>query len=453
MVVPPLRTGESDRRESRALLDIWARIDGNCWMARALLIAGWLLAVAGAAGADEEEQARISELEQRNARLEERIERLENRDGMPAPVDPLEEDIEEFLAEGLGLNLVIRNGNVTGIFQLFGDVGADFQNPEVGGRGHAFFHSGTVDLFFTVRAGDHFQALSETVFLTRFDEPRDVGGFDQERLWAAWRFSDFLQVKIGLEHGAVSRWNQQFHHGRWLEITIARPLIARFEGDGGILPMHNAGIEFSGTLRSDAGRFNYVLFVSNGRGRVATDTQEFSDRNDGKAVDLLVGFAPESVSGLWVGLVWRVDDMPANPSDPARQRSIREIIGGFQVDFRRGKFETLFEFVYFEDRDRQSGSSFEHYAGYFQLAYRVDDQWVPYFRIDFREMDVGDPYFMPLNRDLDMLEALLGVRYNFQPNAAVKFEVGFGEYEQRDGGGGVRTRGYIRIGLQVAWVF
>lgn len=415
----------------------------------------WLLALgllAGFAIAGEGDAERIAKLERKNKDLEERLRRVEERSDADDP-STLAEDVEDYFDEGLGLNLIVSRGNVHGVFQLFGDVGTRYDNPAVPGRSFAFFFNGSMDLFFAARAGDHFHVLSETVFLTSLGEPKDSSHFDQERLWAAWIVNDLLEIKFGLEHGPISRWNQQFHHGRWLEMTIGRPLLARFEGGGGILPMHNAGVELTGSTQNSHGRFEYFLFVSNGRGRVVTDTQEFSDRNDSKAVEIGAGFEPEAVDGLWVGVFWRFDEIPANMSDAARQRSIRQMIGSVQVDYRGDVFEVLFEFVYIEDLDRQSGMRFTHFATYLQVAYRVNDEWVIYTRFDIREMEAGDPYYMPADRDLDVWELLFGIRFDFIANASLKFEVGFGDAEGRDDGGTVGTDTYVRLGMQLAWVF
>ncbi len=408
------------------------------------------------------ENDRLDRLETENAELRRRLDALEKRDhsGLEAVIETYlserESEADDGGDHGLGLNLVVDSGSVRGVFQLFGDVGLRTDNPEVPGRSNTFFFSGSTTFFFTARAGDNFHVLSETVFVGKIaSDPAetDHGDFDQERLWGAWAFSDAIQIKFGLEHGPISRWNNIYHHGRWLELTINRPFLARFEGGGGILPAHNAGVEVTGKIRSNAGVFEYTFVLSNGRGRIPTDTQEFSDRNDGKAVDLGIALRPKSVPNLWVALFVRVDDIPADPTNPARLRSIREVIGSFQVDYRGDAFEILAEFVVVENRDRQSGMNFTHYAGYVQIAYRYRELWTPYFRFDLRTMDRGDPYYAPFNRDLDVWEALIGIRYDFIPNASLKFEIGFGDREARDGSGTVGEEDVFRLGLQLAWVF
>jgi hypothetical protein len=315
----------------------------------------------------------------------------------------IEEATEDYLEDdgGIGLDFRFRKGNVRGALQFFGDVGLRYDDPAVPGRGDYFFFNGSLDIFFTAQVGDHFQILSETVFQTRVAEPNDVSKFDQERLWAAWAFSETIQVKFGLEHSPISYWNRNYHHGRWLELTVERPYLARFESGGaygGILPMHEAGLEFLGLIPLARGRLQYIVFFSNGRGPTPTTVQEFSDRNTDKAILAGVGyeFDTESPTTLWA--IVRTDEIPPATAPAANTASIREWIGSLQFFLDGDKFDILSEFAVIYQDDKASGQTWTSYAGYFQLGYRVDDQWTPYARVDFREMDLGTPYFTATGR-------------------------------------------------------
>jgi hypothetical protein len=134
-------------------------------------------------------------------------------------------------------------------------------------------------------------------------------------------------------------------------------------------------------------------------------------------------------------------------------RSVQEVVLGFQLDYRGERIQVLGEFVWIYDRDRTSDTNFDHYSGYLQLGYALDEDWTPYLRLDFREMDAGDPYYMPAGRDLDVQEIAFGVRFDFVENACLKLELGFGEREQRDAVGVIDARGYIRVGFQFSFVF
>ena len=413
----------------------------------------FLLCIAAAARG-EDDPKRMDALEKENRELKGRVDRLEEARAADrkAMEEALARDVKD-VEEGVGLNMAVRRGNVWGIFQLFGDTGMNYFSPELPNRGNAYFFDGGIDLFFTARVGDHFQVLSETVFLTTIGTTSDTSRFDQERLWGSWQFSDLFQVKLGLEHGPISRWNNLYHHGKWLELTITRPFLARFEGDSGIIAMHEAGLEILGSFEAGKCRISYVLYLSNGRGPLVTDVEEFSDHNDAKAITGGFGFEPMGGHPLFVGIFARWDEIPPNPAVPARVRSIGQFVGTFQVDYRGERIQVLSEVGWITDDDRTSDTEFDHVTGYVQVGFGLDDEWTPYVRFDIRDMDQGDPYYSPVNRDLDIWEIVTGVRFDFLENAAIKLEIGFGDRDERDAGGAVASRGYIRVGFQLAFVF
>jgi hypothetical protein len=406
-----------------------------------------ILAVAVTAFGQEAVEERLDALEKENAELRERVTELEDQES-------LDEVVEEIANEGLGLNMVVRKGNTSGTFQFFGDVGFEYDDPARSGRGGSSFFNGSVDLFFTARVGDHFQVLSETVFQTRVGSGNDSDSskWDQERLWGAWAFSDALQIKLGLEHSPISLWNRLFHHGRWLELTISRPLLAQFESAFGILPMHEAGVELLGDLRVGSGSLQYIVFVSNGRGRRINEVQEFSDQNDDKAITFGAGYRFNTIETIYVGLFARTDEIPPDSDEPTRTGSVREWIISLQFLYRSDRFDVMAEGAFIQDDDRTVDETFESWTGYVQVGYHVSDDWTPYLRFDFRSMARGNPYYAVAGRDLDAIEFVIGTRWNFLANSALKFELGFGEGEQ-ESGGSVTDEGYIRVAIQLAFVF
>jgi len=423
------------------------------------VLAVQLLLGATALADDAAQDGRIKDLEEENKGLRARVERLEAKDGEQGTDDDadLEEEIEDYTEgeDGLGLNIVINKGTVRGALQFFGDVGFVYTDPARAGRGNGSFFNGSLDIFFTARIGDHFSVLSETVFQTKVGSGNapDSSRFDQERLWAAWAFSDAIQIKFGLEHGPISLWNRLFHHGHWLELTVTRPLLATFESNG-IIPMHEAGFEVFGNIPMTKGALHYVLFVSNGRDNTPARVQEFSDRNNDKAITLGGGYTFDAPQTIFVALFVRTDRIPGDPTTANRAMDFREWIVTFQFQFQSDTIDIISEFAYIYQDDVNVSRSFSHYSAYFQFGYHIGDQWTPYVRLDFRDMDQGAPYFVGLNRDLDVLDLILGLRWDFISNAALKVEIGFGEREVRDPNSSVVSdQGYIRIGIQVAFVF
>ena len=272
---------------------------GLCWFVAILFL------LSGVAAAEEEK----SDLEQRVADLEQQL--AEQGD-----------EIKEEVA-GAGLGLVYEKGNIVATLQIFGDVGWTYSDPEPANRSSNSFFLGSMSFFFSGRVGDHFTVVSETVLKASAGAAVDNVRWDQERLWGSWAFSDTLYVKLGLEHNAISRWNRQYHHGRYLEISVTRPYMARFESSG-FMPMHNAGVELGGLFPLGQGIFEWIFIVSNGRGRVPTDPQKVSDKNNNKAVDLNISFLPTTrVPGLRFGGHIRFEELPMNVLDYLRLRQTK----------------------------------------------------------------------------------------------------------------------------------
>src|SRR5262245_22937859 len=154
---------------------------------------------------------RLRALEEKNRALEERVRSLEEQPAEAAePQAPVGEEAPPLEEEGLGLGLVGRYRNVKLTFQLFGDVGVNYQNPVAGDRSNAAFALGSLDFFATAQVGERFQALSETV-VTGVE---NATNFSQERLWGSWTVNDHLYAKLGVEHSPLSYWNRLYHHGK-----------------------------------------------------------------------------------------------------------------------------------------------------------------------------------------------------------------------------------------------
>jgi hypothetical protein len=363
------------------------------------------------------------------------------------------EDAEDYLEDvGPGLGMVIRHRDITATFQIFGDIGFSWDNPAPKDRGHTSFFIGSLSWFFTAQVGDHFQVLWEVQGETVRGDPADDVEFDVERLWGSWTFSDRLYIKFGLEHNDISRWNRLYHHGRWLEISVVRPFLARFEGSGW-LPMHNTGIEFGGRFGTKSGPLYYTIIFANGRGEIVQDPQKISDRNDGKSIDLGLRWAPKGSPGLQVGIHGRMDEIPGDGTGAgARAGSIDQRIATAFVSFQRGKTWLMAEYAYISDDDNTSGMTFTHHIAYVMFGYQYNDKWMPYIRLDVLDMEPGDPFYAPAGRDMDKWEIPVGVRYDFVSNATLKFELGFGERDQ-DVGGIIESKSTIRFAIQLAFVF
>lgn len=301
------------------------------------------------------------------------------------------------------------------VIRGFGHAQYDAKENKRKGKDSNNFTLGGVDLYITSKIARNLFFLNETVF--EFD---DTGAniLDVERVLLKYEYANWLQVSAGRGHTALGYWNQRYHHGVWLHTTTDRPILYRFEDDGGILPVHFVGVEASGRINTAAGQVSYTANVANGRGKITDEVQIIKDDNNGKMVGGRLTFEPMFANGLGFGANFLFDTIPANPGVAGRSTEIDEIIGGAHFFWVDGPVEFIVEASLIHHN-----SSFEknHVGGYAQLAYQMGD-YKPYYRFDYLEIEEGDPFFAGLDEVEDTEEHTLGVRYEWFPFAAIKGE-------------------------------
>jgi len=351
-------------------------------------------------------------------------------------------------APAAGSGLTSRWGDTEVSLQLFGDYGFEFRNPESDDMEETSFMFGSMGLLLTGRIGEHVRVLSETLI----EGEGDVVSVDEERLWSAYDWSDALYAKLGLEHLPTARWNRMYHHGKWLALTIDRPYLARFEDDGGILAMHESGLEIGGQCSNGGGLLEYIAVVSNGRGPVPSDRQRGADDNHAKAIDLALALSPACLRGLTFGASGRYDVFPEDPNNPARANGEREFTTGGFVHFDVGPVDSLGEIVFLQHQDRTSGRVFHHHSAYWQAGWKCGD-FTPYVRADTKVMERGDPYYFADDLDLDAWTLLVGLRYEVATTAALKVEAGYSRLQERQTSGAIDVVHQVSLAAQFSWFF
>jgi hypothetical protein len=64
---------------------------------------------------------------------------------------------------------------------------------------------------------------------------------DVERMQFGYEFAPDTVLWVGRFHMPASAWNSEHHHGRYLQTSITRPFIERWEDEHGLIPQHIAG--------------------------------------------------------------------------------------------------------------------------------------------------------------------------------------------------------------------
>ncbi|HED65478.1 MAG TPA: hypothetical protein ENJ09_07970 [Planctomycetes bacterium] len=336
----------------------------------------------------------------------------EGADGQEERLQRLENDLLDMQIELAGGGDSDRDFDLGPIFSMkgFGHVG--FSDTDVdGGSNDNAFALGGLDLFITSQLAENLSFLNETVF-----EPGDTGEYtlDVERVILKYQVSDSLNVQTGRFHTTLGFWNETYHHGEWLQTSIDRPAILRFEDDGGLLPVHLVGLVFKGRENVGETPFDWTVEIGNGRGATPDPPQITIDANDSKAINLALRAAPSGVPGLQVGGGVYLDRIASGGNSP---ENLEETILNGHVVFERDGWRFIGEYFDVQHDGSTTDASSDGY--YFQLA-RQMGEWTPYLRYDATSVDDTDPFFDSTD-DSDTLA--LGVRWDFTDWAALKLQV------------------------------
>jgi hypothetical protein len=273
-----------------------------------------------------------------------------------------------------------------------------------------------------------------TEFAMSFEDGETV--VDVERAYIEYR-TDRLTFAAGRTHAELGYWNNAFHHGRWLQLTINRPHVLRFEDEGGALQVHTVGVSASyGPGRGGSG-LEVALGVGNGHGRTLDLVQTESDNNWAKSVLLRIGAAGIGHPTLRFGINVGVDSIAPEPA------AVRPLLPDQQM------FELLTG-VYFALRSegliafsetynvlhRGGGKTWQFTDGFLIAGYPLG-QFTPFGEVEARAgSGFTDPFYNPdpaihaeTVRPGNFVEGIAGLRYELSAWSALKLELAASRFQ------------------------
>jgi len=278
------------------------------------------------------------------------------------------------------------------------------------------------------------------VFAEVTASPVAAGPFNLEieRSILRYDFADYFKLSAGRYHTPMGYWNTAFHHGQWLQTSVNRPEMVKFGGQ--FLPVHFVGLLAEGSLAQGALSLHYHAGVGNGRGANIARGGDAGDANAQRAWVVGVSLSPGTPRGLAFGAGVYGDRVR-----PAVGASVNERMVGAFVAWTTERPEVIAEYMR-SRHEQDAGPTVTSKASYAQVAYRLPgaaNAWKPYARYELVEVPAGDPLLGTLG--LNYRAALVGLRYDFAPVAALK-----AEYRREKPGGAVW---FDTIVLQVSFTF
>lgn len=260
----------------------------------------------------------------------------------------------------------------------------------------------------------YFGEVSFTALSTGYD-------LQVERTIVRYDYNDYFKMSFGKYHTPVGYWNTAFHHGAWLQTTIARPEMIKFGGS--LIPAHFVGLQAEGNIPSGGVGLGYNVGVGNGRSTVLSKASDNSDINNNRAWVASVFARPSRFYGFQVGGAVYHDKLSPLPG-----RDFDEWIASADVVWTKEHPEFLAEFANVHHRDVLTSQKFNTQAFYIQLAYRLpwqENKWKPYYRFEYIHRPDNEPVWDTITGTssvVDLVGSTLGVRYDITNYAAFKGE-------------------------------
>jgi hypothetical protein len=378
-------------------------------------------------------QPSMQSLLDRIQQLENRINQLEERErkqgaaqaGAPTPTGPAEAPVEAAAVQFPGAPPAPPTAPVEehgGMAEMrtterhfpslqirgFGDV--DFSATDQKGS-ISGFNLGQFVLHFASPLSEkvsYFGEVSFTAQPTSFE-------LNVERSIIRYDYNDYFKISFGKYHTPIGYWNTAFHHGAWLQTTIARPEMVQFGGT--YIPVHFVGVQAEGNIPSGWLGLGYNVGLGNGRGSVLSKSGDSGDVNSNRAWVANVYARPPSLYGLQVGASVYRDELTPQPG-----QNFRETISALDIVWTKEKPEFLAEVANVHHRNELTSATWNSPAFYAQVAYRLpwlENKWKPYYRYEYIHKSEADPTLVNV---LDLSGSTLGVRYDITNFAAFKAE-------------------------------
>ena len=253
----------------------------------------------------------------------------------------------------------------------------------------------------------------------------DTGySIEVERALVRYDLTDAFKVSVGRFHTPIGYWNAAFHHGSWLQTSVARPEMIKFGGR--FIPTHFVGLIVEGGVPSSPLGLGYSVGVGNGRAADIARAGDAGDVNDHHAFVARVRSRPVSIAGLELGASFYSDRLRGPDGNKANER-IYSVHGALE----RNGAEIIADYAHVS-HERVTGTlDFPGSDGYYiQFGYRLRgsaSSLKPYVRVE-QVVVPTEAYVLGLLR-LNYDGVVAGVRYDPGDFLALRLEYRLEQFE------------------------
>jgi hypothetical protein len=262
---------------------------------------------------------------------------------------------------------------------------------------------------------------------------------DLERFQVGYELAANTVVWLGRFHQPGSAWNTEHHHGRYLQTSVTRPAIERWEDENGVVPQHIAGVLFDSRFPiGDLGGMQVSLGSGLGP-RIEEGQLEPLNLVDfhesGRHVSWIgrLAYLPDYAGASAFGIVLAHHRIPVIDNSivnfPAANEVGQDIYGAFG-EWHQDPWRLLAAVyrIRVDMRAPDAPSKDERFTfGYMQVERQLPRGLLAYGRLEDSSDAFKSTYLSGNYPDLELRRALLGLRWDVLPRHAVTLEVGRAE--------------------------
>lgn len=252
-----------------------------------------------------------------------------------------------------------------------------------------------------------------------------AGNGEIARFQVGWRLAPETTLWAGRFHNPQGYWNTQYHHGTYLQTSISRPGIERFDDEGGVLPSHFIGLQLDGTqgIGADSAlRYEVAL----GAGGVLDDAGLESpaffmpQRSSKPTFSARLTYNPVEGGPAAFGVFAGRNVLPAD--DLAVREITQTVYGAFgTLDFEPGRLIGAITALNNDLEAAGMDASGRFANAYLQGEYQVTSAWTGYGRIEGSSGADNDPYLALFPRYIKN-QRVIGLRWDMYEKQALKLE-------------------------------
>jgi len=269
-----------------------------------------------------------------------------------------------------------------------------------------------------------------------------------ERLQLGWKLNDSTQAWIGRYHNPFGYYHTEYHHGNYLQTSIARPAMVNFGGGGGLVPSHFTGALLEGSIERGEAGWKYSLAAGmtsqlttgidhhgGAAGGGLTDFDIFNPKagNHDYGYTARLAYQPNMLDETqWGGFV---SHNTIKTSDSPKEEITLDVAGVF-VNYQQQQLRLISEVYYFNTQvpSHHGGEQKDDFiAAYVQAEYAINSSWTPYAIYGDTFANNGNEYLELLSKYAEKTKTV-GVRWDITNEQAFKLEYTAREFDHDHSG-------------------